>query len=176
VPNSSTSNLINCSRCAWKHDGRCYRRAAGIRRTAGCDRFLDVGSIRAALLIALLQTPHRFRTKRQLWAYSGLAVTVHSSADYRFVNGQLQRTQNNSSVRGLNDNRNAQLKNVFKGMALSASFRPGPWRDYYLTLLHKGMKPTLARLTLARKMAAITLTVWKKGERFDPTKLNLQVA
>jgi transposase len=39
-----------------------------------------VGSIRAALLIALLQTPHRFRTKRQLWAYSGLAVTVHSSA------------------------------------------------------------------------------------------------
>jgi hypothetical protein len=34
----------------------------------------------------------------------------------------------------------------------------------------------MARLTLARKMAAITLTVWKKGERFDPKKLNLQVA
>jgi hypothetical protein len=79
-------------------------------------------------------------------------------------------------VRGLNDNRNPQLKNVFKGMALSASVRPGLWRDYYLTLLHKGMKPALARLTLARKMAAITLTVWKKGERFAPKKLNLQVA
>jgi transposase len=26
------------------------------------------------LLVALLQTPHRFRTKRQLWAYSGFAV------------------------------------------------------------------------------------------------------
>ena len=31
-----------------------------------------LGPIRVALLIALLQTPHRFRTKRQLWAYAGL--------------------------------------------------------------------------------------------------------
>lgn len=31
----------------------------------------SIGPIRAALLLALLQTPHRFRTKRQLWAYIG---------------------------------------------------------------------------------------------------------
>jgi transposase len=30
-----------------------------------------IGPIRAALLIAVMQTPHRFRTKRQLWTYSG---------------------------------------------------------------------------------------------------------
>jgi transposase len=42
-----------------------------------------IGPIRAALLIALIQTPYRFRTKRQLWAYSGLALETHSSADYR---------------------------------------------------------------------------------------------
>jgi transposase len=29
-----------------------------------------VGPIRAALLIAMMQTPYRFRTKRQLWAYT----------------------------------------------------------------------------------------------------------
>jgi len=34
-------------------------------------------------------------------------------------------------------------------------------------LLAKGMKPEMARLTLARKIAAITLTLWKRGERFD---------
>jgi transposase len=34
----------------------------------------SIGPIRAALLIALIQTPHRFRTKRQLWTYSGLAI------------------------------------------------------------------------------------------------------
>jgi len=37
----------------------------------------SIGPIRAALLVALLQTPHRFRTKRQLWAYSGFAVETH---------------------------------------------------------------------------------------------------
>jgi transposase len=45
----------------------------------------SIGPIRAALLVALLQTPHRFRTKRQLWAYSGFAVEVHDSGEYRWV-------------------------------------------------------------------------------------------
>jgi hypothetical protein len=38
-------------------------------------------------------------------------------------------------------------------------------------LLAKGMRPTMARLTLARKIAAITLIVWKKGARFDANHL-----
>ena len=46
-----------------------------------------IGPIRAALLVALLQTPHRFRTKRQLWAYSGLAIETHDSGEYRYVGG-----------------------------------------------------------------------------------------
>jgi transposase len=52
-----------------------------------------VGPIRAALLIALVQTPHRFRTKRQFWAYIGPGVETHSSADYQFKNGELQRSK-----------------------------------------------------------------------------------
>ena len=40
----------------------------------------------------------------------------------------------------------------------------------------KGMKPDMARLTLARKIAAITLTLWKKGERFDAEHLKSQAA
>jgi transposase len=39
----------------------------------------SIGPIRSALLVALLQTPHRFRTKRQLRAYSGFAVETHDS-------------------------------------------------------------------------------------------------
>jgi hypothetical protein len=38
------------------------------------------------------------------------------------------------------------------------------------------MKPELARLTLARKLAAITLTLWKKGESYDDQKLIAQAA
>ena len=44
-------------------------------------------------------------------------------------------------------------------------------RDFYQDLLAKGRKPTMARLTLARKIAAITLIVWKKEVRFDATYL-----
>ena len=44
-----------------------------------------------------------------------------------------------------------------------ASVPPRLFPDFYRAVLAKGMKPTLARLTLARKMAAITLTLWKKG-------------
>jgi hypothetical protein len=38
------------------------------------------------------------------------------------------------------------------------------------------VKPHLARLTLARKIASITLLVWKKGVRFDAEHLKQQAA
>jgi transposase len=135
-----------------------------------------LGPVRVALLIALLQTPHRFRTKRQLWAYSGLALETRTSAEYRFVAGQLQRSKKLLALRGLNANHNHDLKNLFKSAATTASARPGPFRDFYAALLAKGMKPTLARLTLARKIAAITLIIWKKGGRFDAEQLKRQAA
>lgn len=48
--------------------------------------------------------------------------------------------------------------------------------SFYENLLRKGMKPELARLTLARKIAAITLHIWKKGEPFDPDYLTPHAA
>src|SRR5450432_4571127 len=136
----------------------------------------SIGPIRAALLIALIQTPHRFRTKRQLWTYSGFAVETHDSGEYRFVRGKLVRNRERITVRGLNHNHNHDLKNLFKSAAVSANTRPGPLRDFYVARLEKGMRPTMARLTLARKIAAITLTIWKKGVDFDAKQLNRQAA
>jgi transposase len=126
-----------------------------------------IGPLRAAQLVALIQTPHRFRTKRQLWNYSGLGLETHDSAQYCFVEGQLQRSKKPQQLRGLNDNHNHDLKNIFKGAAMRASTAAGPMRDFYEALLAKGRRPTMARLTLARKIAAITLIVWKKEVRFD---------
>src|SRR5438876_7219563 len=71
-----------------------------------------IGPIRSALLIALIQTPYRFRTKRQLWTYSGLALETHSSAEYRYVEGQLRHSKKQLAIRGLNDNHNHDLKNI----------------------------------------------------------------
>jgi hypothetical protein len=41
-----------------------------------------------------------------------------------------------------------------------------PSRRQHLALLAKGMKLEMARLTLARKIAAIALILWNKEERF----------
>jgi hypothetical protein len=132
-----------------------------------------LGPIRVAVLIALLQTPHRFRTKRQLWAYCGLALQTGVSGEYRVNDGQLQRGHKKPAPRGLNHNHNRDLKSLFKSAATqaTASAKKDAWGEFYENLLAKGMKPTMARLTLARKMAAVLLRVWKKGERFDPAQL-----
>jgi transposase len=135
-----------------------------------------IGPIRAARLLALMQTPHRFRSKRQLWTYSGLGVETHDSAQYRYVRGELQRSKKPQQIRGLNQNHNHEMKDIFKGAATRASCGVGPLRDFYVALLAKGMKPEMARLTLARKMAAIALTLWKKEERFDAEQLKSQAA
>ncbi|HZC80778.1 MAG TPA: transposase [Nitrospiraceae bacterium] len=136
----------------------------------------SIGPIRAALLIALIQTPHRFRTKRPLWKYSGLAIETHSSADYRSVEGQLQKSNKRISVRGLNRDCNHDLKNLFKSAATVAAVKPGPFQEFYAALVAKGMRPEMARLTLARKIAAIVLLVWKKGVSFDAQHLKPQTA
>jgi len=135
-----------------------------------------IGPIRAARLLALMQTPHRFRSKRQLWTYSGLGIETHDSAQFRFVRGQLQRSRKAQQLRGLNRNHNHEMKEIFKSAATRASCGTGPFHDFYQALLAKGMKPEMARLTLARKIAAITLTLWKRGERFDAQQLKAQAA
>jgi transposase len=135
-----------------------------------------IGPIRAALLIALIQTPHRFRTKRQLWTYSGLGLETHDSAQYRMVEGQLKRSKKSVTLRGLNQDHNHDLKDIFKGEATRVSSNSGPLHEFYEDLLAKGRKPTMARLTLARKIAAITLVVWKKEVRFDTSYLKSQAA
>jgi transposase len=136
----------------------------------------SIGPIRAVLLIALMQTPHRFRTKRQLWAYCGLALKTSTSGEYRIVEGQLKRSKKFLAIRGLNANHNHDLKNIFKGAATRAAAVPGPFQEFHAGLVARGMKPTMARLTLARKIAAITLIVWKKGVSFDAEHLKQQAA
>jgi hypothetical protein len=76
-----------------------------------------IGPIRSAQIVATVVTPHRFRTKRQLWAYCGLATVMRSSANWELDrNGSLVRSRVQQSL-GLNQNRSGALKEVFKGAA-----------------------------------------------------------
>ena len=81
-----------------------------------------------------------------------------------------------SSIRGLNRNCNHDLKNLFKGAAIVASSKPGPFQEFYTALLTKGIRPEMARLTLARKIATIALIVWKRGAGFDAQHVKPQTA
>jgi hypothetical protein len=65
---------------------------------------------------------------------------------------------------------------LFKGAAASASTHPGPFQEFYAALVAKGMRPEMARLTLARKIATIVLIIWKKGVCFDANHLKPQTA
>lgn len=134
-----------------------------------------LGGVRVAQLIAAVVTPHRFRSKRQFWSYCGLAVVTKSSADYRVEGAGLRRTKKAAETRGLTRSHNRTLKHVFKGAAQAAS-RCEPFRSWYAGLLAKGLRPELARVTVARKIAAVTLAVWKSGEGFAAGEVMKQAA
>ena len=127
-----------------------------------------IGELRAAMVLAIAVTPHRFRTKRQFWTYCGLSVITKTSSEYELVNGRVSRKNKRPLVRGLNQNYNRVLKGVFKGAAKTVA--AGPWKSHFDAMVAKGIRESSARLTLARKIAAITLTLWKTGGRYDDKK------
>jgi hypothetical protein len=52
--------------------------------------------------------------------------------------------------------------------------RPGRGGPLYHGMIARGMREELARVTLTRKLAALTLRLWKTGERYDPAQLTMQ--
>lgn len=134
-----------------------------------------LGVVSVAQLLAVVGTPHRFRSKRQFWPYVGLAVVTRSTADHELVAGVLRRSKRPVSTRGLNRNHNHLLKRVFKNAASSAC-HSGPYKAGYDARVAQGMDPALARLTIARQLAATTLSLWKRGEKFDPERKKQQAA
>jgi len=130
-----------------------------------------IGAVRVAQAMAIVVTPYRFRTKRQFWSYSGLGIVMRSSSDYVQEGGRWIRAPV-MVTRGLNLRSNHDLKRIFKGAAttVSSQLPHSPLGQSYTTQLANGTKPNLAKLTLARKIAAIFLSIWKKKEEYDPER------
>ena len=108
---------------AWRSLGTAVRRAARLsgRLESEC-RESDVvvsqlcvsGSPPITQGAGLMQTPHRFRSKQQLWTYSGLGIETRDSAQYHYVHRQLQRTKKPQQIRGLNQNHNHETKEILR--------------------------------------------------------------
>lgn len=133
-----------------------------------------IGPLRASVLLAFVGTPHRFRTKNQFWPYCGLAVLTRTSADHQVINGTISKRQKVIGTRGLNPMHVPELKQVFKDAALTA-IRREPCQSWYQARIDKGMRPEMARLSLARRLAGVTLTLWQRKEKFDPQKFSTTV-
>ncbi len=132
-----------------------------------------IGPIRAAQIVATVVTPYRFRTKRQFWAYCGLAIVTRSSADWiRDAHGQWVRAVT-AQTRGLNMNRHPMLKEVFKGAVhtIVNQLPDDPLHHAYARLIGNKTKPNLARLTIARRLASTVLGMWKREEVYDQKKV-----
>jgi hypothetical protein len=74
-------------------------------------------------------------------------------------------------TRGLNRNHNPTLKGIFKSAATTAIHQTKAdhaLRDTYARLLDAGTRPPLAQLTIARKIAATVLAMWKNEEVYKP--------
>jgi len=127
-----------------------------------------IGPVRASLIVATMITPWRFRTKRQIWGYGGLAVVTYSTADQHVVGGKIVRRQRAPMTRGLNPNHSHVMKDVFKATAHEGARREGVWKLFYEARISQGMRPEMAELTLARKIASVVLAIWKKGVPFNP--------
>ena len=120
-----------------------------------------LGGIRVAQLLSVVISPERFRTRQQFWSYCGLGIVMRSSSDWvqtgkgEWSRAAVQRT------RGLTWNFNHTLKEVFKGAATTViqQHPDDPLHKDYERLLADGTKPNLAKVTIARKIAAITLAM-----------------
>jgi len=131
-----------------------------------------LGPIRAAQVLAVVVTPQRFRSSRQFWAYCGLAIVMRSSSDWVQQPGGAWARSAVQQTRGLNRNHNHLAKALFKAAATTVitQIQKGPLYADYERLLAGGTKPNLAKLTIARKIAAMTLAMWRNKEAYEPAK------
>ncbi len=128
------------------------------------------GPIRAARWVPIVVTPYRFPTRRQFWSYCGLGIVTRSSSDWvqtadgTWIKARVPQT------RGLSRQHNRILKSIFKGAATTVITQRNkdPIYGRYQRLLDGGTKPTLAKLSLARMIAATLLRMWKDEEEYDP--------
>jgi transposase len=146
--------------------------AGKVRTTALLATAPGIGEIRAAQIVATVVSPARFRTKRTFWSYCGLAVVTESSSDWEPAAGGQWRAKGRALTRGLNRNRHPLMKEVFKGAASSVLQRSPDASicGVYHRLVKAGTRESLARVTLARRIAAVVLALWKNQEVYDPER------
>jgi transposase len=114
-----------------------------------------IGAINAVKIVSRIVTPYRFANKGHYLSYCGLIKLdkVSGGRNYGKKNPRYCR----------------QLKSVYKSGALAAIGGNNPINDYYEYLIkEKGYPAYNARHKAARRLAILSLGVFKSGKRYQP--------
>ena len=106
-----------------------------------------IGPIGANIFSALVQTPHRFEGASQLWSWSGLGITDHSS-------------------NGRSDMKDISFR-AWKAGAKQVTEMNEVKRFYKKSLVDSNTE-TNARLNTQRKILKVLWTIWRKQVRYNP--------
>ena len=113
-----------------------------------------IGDIQAAKIVAQVVNPARFKNKYKYYSYCGLVRHRQISGD---------KAYGDKKIWG-----NRTLKCAYKMAAHSALKGNNVFRKYYDNLRSKGTNHKCASNAVSRKIAAISLVLWKNNVRFDP--------
>jgi transposase len=120
-----------------------------------------VGIVTATTFFTIVDDPHRFARKQQLWSYAHLGKSVHQSGNYEVTKHQRKG--------------NRLLKYVIKIAAGDAvRQKTNEFTQAYIRMVNfQHKEPKLAYRILARKLATIMWTMWKYNQSYIPRNCDL---
>jgi len=113
-----------------------------------------IADIQASKIVAQVIEPRRFKNKHKYFSYCGLVRHRQISADKNYGDKKIWG--------------NRTLKCVYKMAANSALKGDNIFRKYYTHLRRNGIGHKNARNAVSRKIAAISLILWKNNVKFKP--------
>ena len=115
---------------------------------------VGIADIQASKIVAQVIDPRRFRNKHKYFSYCGLVRHRQTSGDKNYGDKKIWG--------------NRSLKCVYKMAANSALQGNNVFREYYDRLRLNGSGHKNAKNAVSRKIAAISLQLWKNNVKFKP--------
>jgi transposase len=120
-----------------------------------------IGTIGAVKIVARVVTPYRFSDKGHYWSYTGLI--------------KLDKISGGRSYGKKDPRYSRQLKSVYKTGVMAAIGGNNPINDYYEYLIReKGYSEYNARHKACRRLATLSLGVFKSGKKYQPYRREKQ--
>ena len=150
---SAMDHAVSLGEQALKALKRLGRKYAEIKEF---EKIPGIGEIGAHIFDAIIQTPHRFVNRSQVWRYCRLGVTEHSSDGKPLGFKRLDRS-------GI-----SEIKSLTYLGWMNALKKDNEVRRFYMASLKRTYDRVHARLNTQRKMITVMYGIWRKGEAYRP--------